>query len=207
MIILLYSFSTNAQSLTDVARCKTITWLGVNFSLATFIGFSNNELFEKIPDEWTFTFCNNNHINFSSPNPLQQKDFLTYSNDNPNFIKRAFRKKQLIISTSETAMRNSLINCKQQISSVVYFLDIDKIKKVVSEYNLDKNGFGVLFIVESIEKVSNGIFIWVVYINTNNKEIISTKRYNGDFKNFLFLKKSIRSIIKLSGLDLRHYKN
>ncbi len=203
LAVLIIFESAWAQSLTDVARSKELTWYGVDFSIARFIGFSNNELSDKIPRSWYYSFSDNENMArpTSSQFPMQE-----FSGGNINMIKHYYGKKKLFKETANSVLRNDSVQCKLRITNIAYFLDIEKIKKVVEEYKIDGNGFGVLLIAESIEKVSKNIFIWVVYINNSTGKIISSKRYVGTDSSLYSLSKGIKSIIKLSGLDLKNYK-
>ncbi len=205
VVLTILGCKINAQSLTDVARSKELTWYGVDFTLVKFIGFSQAELFEKIPSGWTYTtFPDNANI---QPAQLQEQyPPVPQSNLSSNTIRRYYGKKKLYDDGTETSKRNDSVLCRSRIVNNAYFLNIEGIRNVVREYKFKGSGYGVLLIVESIEKVSKGAFIWVVYINNSNGEIISSKRYNGFFKSVLFLNKAIKTIIKLSGKDLKNYK-
>lgn len=193
------------HSLTDVARSKELTWHGVDFTLVRFIGFLNAELYEKIPPEWTYTVFSNN-ANFQPAHFQEQYPPVPQNTLNPNTIRRYYGKRKLYDDIAITSKRNDSVFCRSRIANNAYFLNVGRIKDVVREYKFNGTGYGVLLIVESIEKVSKGVFIWVVYINNSNGEIISSKRYNGFFKSIVFLNKAIKKIIKLSGMDLKNYK-
>jgi hypothetical protein len=90
-----------------------------------------------------------------------------------------------------------------------YSLDYDDISDVVKNYNFNGVGYGMLLIVESFEKIDNSVFIWVVYIQNSNGQIVSARRYiGGDYggKGDKCSKEGIKLVIKLSGKDLRNYK-
>lgn len=180
-----------SQTLTDVARSKEITWYGVDFSLSRFIGFKTEQL---------------NNID------LQSWSYTTYNETDEYMIRSSFGKRILYWKTTTAQNRNSPLDCKTLSINYTYGIDIDKIKKAISEYNISGTGYGVIFIVESVEKVSNSIFIWVVYFNNENGQIISSRRYTGcgwakdNRRGAYYGNRGIKLVFKLSGKDLKKYK-
>lgn len=192
--ILLISFLVNAsfgQTLTDVARSKELTWYGIDFTQSRFIGFKTTELNNTNLQDWGYTLLTESEV---------------------NMIRSSFGKKFLEIETSTAQTRNSALDCKELTVDFTYGIDIEKIKKAISEYKINGTGYGVIFIVESVEKVSNSIFIWVVYINNSTGQIISARRYTGcglardNRRGAYYGNKGIKLVFKLSGKDLKKYK-
>jgi len=189
-LLLVQSPALFTQVLTDVARCKELTWYGIDFTQARFIGFSREEL--------------------KSYN-LKDCSYSNLSEDDKSLIRKSYGKKSLKVETLLSQFRNDSTNCIDLASDKVYNLNFEKIVKIVDEYKIEGLGYGVLGVVESVEKVTNSIFIWIVYLDNSTGKIISSKRYTGcgwamnnrlgDFYSI----KGIKLIIKLSGKDLQRY--
>ncbi len=188
LFLIFFLESSFTQNLTDIARSKEITWYGVDFTQSRFIGFELGELNKFSISSWSYT---------------------TLTDYDKNLIRRSFGKKTLYDETTTAQNRNSILDCKSLSIKNTYEINIDIIKKVVADYNIKGDGYGVLFIVESIEKIQNSIFIWVVYIDKSSGQVISSRRYigggyGGSWKNYS--KGGVELVIKLSGKDLKLYK-
>jgi hypothetical protein len=183
--LFLFSYS---QTLTDVARSKELTWYGVDFTQAKFIGYDKTDVDNCSFNNWDYTELNN----------LES-----------DMIRGAYGKKQLYVETSTAKGRNDTINCNSLFIDNTYTIKIEKIKQVIDEYKITGNGYGVLLIVETIEKTHNNIFVWVIYIDNNTGKVINSRRYiGGEYgrKGNNYSKEGIKLVIKLSGKDLKKYK-
>jgi hypothetical protein len=180
-----------SQTLTDVARNKELTWYGVDFTQCRFIGFNSEQISSINLNVWGYT---------------------TLTEKEENLIKKSFGKKTLSIETSTALDRNSTLDCKTLVSDHTYGIDIEKIQNVVSNYKIMGVGYGVIFIVESVEIVSNSIFIWVVYVNNQTGQIVSSRRYTGcgwsrdHRRGEYYGDKGIKLVLELCGQDLKQYK-
>lgn len=148
-----------SQTIMDVARSKSITWYGIDFSVAKFIKFedkiSSNEIKNTLINNWLASTA--------------KTDF-----------SHKYRIRDVIINTSTCARRNSEIDPMKIFSSTFYEINTEKIENIVKQYETSGTGYGFLFIVESFERSTDKVYIYVCYFNEMNKKIISLRRYIGE---------------------------
>lgn len=181
-----------AQTLTDVARAKQITWYGVDFTKAKLVGFGNsfpvNQLPELVP-AWSFS-------------PLSEK--------RKNIFSGYFGKKEIINETTVAEARNSKIDFSSMLSANINRVTNDDIKKIVSEYKIKGSGYGVLMIVESYENTSQFAHVWSVFLNNATGEIISTRLFTGETFRTTDYDLRWRNAVKVAIVnmcdDLKNYK-
>ena len=165
----------NAQTLTDVARSKELTWYGIDFTQVRFLNFKT---IQTVGDE---------------------------TEEEKNFVKIKYKKKHLETNFIVSKKRNSEIDYSKLTSNGAYEIDAEIVKKIISEYDIEGTGYGMLLVAESFENTRSKGFIWIVYFNQTDKKIISIARYTGYFKRGGW-KEAITNVIKVSGKDLRKYK-
>lgn len=183
----------NAQTLGDVNRSSSLTWHGIDLTQARFLNFRGDigasELKNTLATEWAH-------------DPLQETD--------ENFIRRKFGKKSLSVDIAFVRSRNSSINYAASLSSGMHEIDVDVVKKVISELNISGSGFGVLFVVESFDNANNQALVWVAYVDKATKQLISTRRYAATCSSIQSMGKrwngAVHDIIKRSSQDLRAYR-
>ncbi len=85
----------------------------------------------------------------------------------------------------------------------------DKVKEIVSGYSFKGSGYGVMIIVEVFDKTNEMVSAWVVYINKQNGQVITGRRYRGVAggigMRYHWLQ-GIEDVIKFAGKDLKNYK-
>lgn len=154
--------SSFGQSLTDVANSNELTWYGIDFTKARFVGFSNAEMVKEIADSLTSTWSGNHLIG------KEEK-----------LLKKQFGKESIHISTATVEKRNAAIDFSKEMVDHSYSLDHEDINKVVSEYKFSGKGYGVLLIVETFEMQNEKVFVWATYVNNATGQLISSRRYSG----------------------------
>lgn len=187
----------NSQTIMDVARSNNITFYGIDFSNAKFSDF---ERYIKGTDT---------KENFAT---TLKESYITYWS---NYTAKAnFQKyyKQIKINPeiSQSEKRNELINKNDMLTNTYYEISPEKIKSIISEYNISGSGYGLLYIVESFDNYAQKIYIHVCYIKQSDKSIIATRRYIGrtDGKGIEnFYAYGITHIIKQSSEDLLRYQH
>ena len=171
----------NAQTLTDVARSKELTWYGIDFSQARFLNFSSSQMIGEI------------------------------TGADKNYVQKQYKKNILKTDFSTSKKRNSALDYSKLMSNAAYEIDAETVKKVVAEYDINGTGYGMLFVVESFENTRRMGFIWIAYFNKADKKIISITRYTGLFGTTKChgcgeWQHAITNVIKISGKDLSAYK-
>lgn len=178
--------SVSAQTMEDVARSKVITWYGIDYSEARFENFRaylNADVVRRNLSKWSLS-------------PL--------SNSDKKELRKRYDKSILQVDLSTSERRNNRTDYDKHMVSEGYDMDIDTVKKIVSEYDIKGRGYGILYIVEGFQVEGKRAYIWVVYINESDKSVISAKRFigeaHGDWE------KAIYRVIKLSSKYLNSYK-
>lgn len=181
-----------AQSLIDVSRSKEITWYGIDFTQAKLISFD--------------TLLTKNLIKDSL---IKYWDFSNIADNNTSLLKRCFGKKNIFIENLKSIQRNSSINFDNILTNQSHEINNDLVINTVSEYAISGSGYGILLIVEYFVKPRNLVSIWVTYINKENGQVISSRRYRSTASGFGMLNhwlNGIEEVLKIAGSDLKNYK-
>jgi len=162
--ITLNTFYIQAQTLTDVARNSSLTWYGIDYTLAKFINFSSTQhIDESVESLKTFT-------------------------------KKKFKKPEMDYDLAYCHLRNSKIDSNDLVHYGSYEIDAEKVKQVVNDYNISGQGYGMLYVVESFENTREKAYVWIVYFNKSDKKIISLTRYVGEYQNNVWKDAVVRII-------------
>lgn len=191
--MLIVGVGSQAQTLGDVNRSKSITWCGIDFTQARFLNFGGalnaNDLKNLYLSAWAMS-------------PLLEND--------ESFIQRKYGKKSMTTDVKATESRNSSIDFSSVITSGVHEIDIDDVKRVISGSNFSGSGYGVILIVESFDNANNTASVWVAYFNRPDGKLISTRRYMATSSPISGISnqwtETIRDVIRRSSQDLRGYE-
>ncbi len=179
--------NTNAQTIMDVARSKNITWYGMDFSKAKFIGFGAQITSDMIKDDYITRWTNN----------ISTTDFSSKYNIH-----------EVKIEVSPSLKHNSGIDKNNLLTNNYYELSTETIKNIIADYDISGSGYGFVYIVESFEKSTEKVYIYVCYFNEKDKSIISMRRYIGKASGIGFenhFEGAINDIIKYSSKDFKRY--
>lgn len=152
-----------SQSKEEALNAKEITWLGLDFTRARFIGhegFHNaEELVNRRIPEW---------------NRLMAIESSKYS------IHRYFLVDIVHDDFRYVHERNTKIDPVGIILSGKnsYSISESDIQEMVSEYNVDGDGYAILFIIESFNKRTVKGTMWVTYFHIPSKKVVHAKRYS-----------------------------
>lgn len=156
----------HGQSMEELRKAESITWFGVDFSEARFIGKydfkSPWELKEKLIPAW-------NQIVLHEPEKYD--------------IGKFFHKTKVEKELGDVYDRNSKID---ELEIIVgseesdYTLNEDKIKSIISEYKTDYTGYGLVLIVESFNKALEKGNVWVTFFHIPTKQVIFTKKMSAE---------------------------
>lgn len=171
---LVFSFQINAQYTTpDVFKVKEITWYGLDFSNVRLIGAIGFKDPEKIK---SYYFDAWNSLIIYEPNKYKLDKF--------------FHKDSVINYLGIATTRNTLPDLDELVIETEYSFGSEKVKQIISEYDSgEKEGIGLVFIVESLNKYEEKANIWVTFFDIETKQVLLTERLAGKaggygFRNF-----------------------
>ncbi len=155
-----------SQSKEELKNAESITWFGVDFSESRFIGQhdfkSPWELKEKLIPAW-------NQIILHEPEKYNLKTY--------------FKISKIEMELGDAYDRNSKIDENSIILGMEgfdYELNEGKIQAIISEYKTEYMGYGLVFIVESFNKLSQRGTVWVTYFHIPSKKVILTKKMSAE---------------------------
>lgn len=161
IITLFMAGSGFSKGLKDVVNANEIHWFGVDFTNAKMIGstgFTHPDIIcnRYIKEKWnTYVF--------------NEKD----KYDIGKFLKG----KEVIPHLDFILERNSVVSTDYLIINKDYQIEHSDIKNTIREYNTQERGIGLVFIVESFNKLEEKSNIWVTFFDTATNEIIYTQEY------------------------------
>lgn len=158
------SYQINAQyNTSEISEVNEITWYGLDFSnvrLIGAIGFKNPEKIKSYYfDAWNSLIINE---------PKKYK------------LDKFFHKESVKHYFNIVTDRNNLPNLDELVIETEYSFDAEKVMQIISEYDSgDKEGIGLVFILESLDKHREKAFIWVTYFDIQTKRVLLTERLDG----------------------------
>lgn len=163
-------FSSTAQTPADALKHGSdVTFFGIDFSNSkgVILGATAEEMRDKY---------------FPAINTLLLVEQDKYS------IKKAFSKSEVTNSLAEVNKCNQALdvaNFNVYSKKDVKALDTDALTQMIQRYNLqDKNGIGLVFIAESLDKTENLGVYHLVYFSMPEGKIILTEKVSGKSKGF-----------------------
>jgi hypothetical protein len=155
-----------AQTKQGALMSYKIVWFGLDFSNARFIDDlafkSANELKNKLFKQW---------------NRLLLEEPAKYD------IAKFFKVTTVETELGEVYKRNENVdpsNIILDIRGMDYSLDENKIKEIVGQYQINYEGYGLVFIVESFNKVKEKGTMWVTYFHIPTKQVVFTKKMTAE---------------------------
>lgn len=155
---LLCTMFTNAQTLEDMKNSETMTWYGIDFTVAKLQNFGS--------------FMTDNSVKFGLPRWTMHP----FGEDDLKKFKGKYDKKTIVIFDAQAAKRNKERDYAAQMTTEAYELNMDSLQNVVSQYEMKGTGYGLMYIVESFEYRKKKSNVWVVYINEADKKIIDARK-------------------------------
>jgi hypothetical protein len=183
IFFVLMAQTSTAQTKADVFDAATdVTWLGLDFSKAQFLGnayqfgeageITNSQLVNTYIPSWNQLFI------------TEAKKF---------DVAGAIRRTAVNYYLDATAKSNSEIKNNFFInnSADLILLNEKEIANLVKGYNFQQSntGIGLMFIVERLDKSQNSLTAWITFINLKTKTVLLTVRESGKpmgfgFRNF-----------------------
>ncbi len=181
VMVLLCPVTLFAQSPKDIFDKREITFFGLDFSKARFIGsgefYDDEAIKEKYIPAW---------------NNLMLEEREKYD------VKKYFRMDDAEYEFDVVRNRNENINVEERVINSNYKLNEQEVQEAVKSYNFDaknvdiKEGIGLVFIVESLKKFEKDDDVdpighyWVTFFDTDSKEVLLTERMKGEPGGFGF---------------------
>jgi hypothetical protein len=168
------SFQINAQHNTsDIFKGNEITWYGLDFSNVRLIGAIGFKNPEKIKSYY-----------FDAWNSLIIYETNKYKLD------KFFHKESVENYLNIVTDRNTLPNLDELVIETEYSFGAEEVMRMISEYDSgEKEGIGLVFILESLNKYKERAIIWVTFFDIQTKQVLLTERLEGKaggygFRNF-----------------------
>lgn len=170
-LLICVSMVAVAQSkytLADVRNARSMIWFGLDFSDARFIGPFEEKA--KIKDvtipTWNGLF-------------VKEKGILGPGND----LKKLLGMNYVFIDLSVVTQRNNDIAVEDLFGNTdkeITPWNEDKISRMVKKYDpVEKDGIGLVLIVENYDKTTEMAVVWVTYFDPASKVVIRTRKYFG----------------------------
>jgi hypothetical protein len=171
-LFIMSSAAAFAQTKSDVFKEDvTVTWLGLDFTSAKFIGdrekFGSESDVRHLLDAW-------NALIINEPEKFD--------------VARAIDRKKVENAPDVTKDHNA------ELDVMSMFTDEQKdylhvkpsdVEEIVAGYDFKgKSGIGLMFIVESFSKTNEEGSIWVTFINMDSKEVLFSERMTAPPKGF-----------------------
>ncbi len=159
LVLVCAALFTNAQSLVDVKQSPNLTWYGIDYSQTHFLNFGaymSDGTVRKGLNRWSY-------------NPFGGDDIATWT--------KKYKKETLKVDNKISAQRNKDTKYDEHMGTEPFEMTLDDVKKVVTEYDIQGDGYGILYIVESFDYISSKkAKVWAVFINEKDKTIIDAQK-------------------------------
>ncbi|MGV3602137.1 MAG: hypothetical protein ACO1N1_13080 [Dyadobacter fermentans] len=177
ILIALVLFNAVAASadntMADLVAGKTkLVFLGLDFTQAKYIGKAGFMDAQAIQNQHIVSW--NNLIE------LEPKKFS---------LQKAFNLKddQYKSKVEDMVAFNKSVNVEKNITEDEHSITEDQVKKSVAKYSLsEKEGVGVVYVVESLSKNAEKMTAWVTFIDLATKKVIHTEKVEGKAGGFGF---------------------
>lgn len=167
------------QSKSDIFDSKVdLTWLGLDFTEVHFIGTA-----AQWQDAGAITSTDLRDKYFVSWNELFVDEKAKYD------VSKATQRPIIKYAIDVTATANGKSDKDYFVNDPGSFrhLDKDKIASIVKKYDYkEKNGLGMMFVVEGMHKEAKKASVWVVFINMDTKKMLMAKHVEGKAGGFGF---------------------
>lgn len=161
-LLLLSAICTDAQTLADVKKSESLTWYGIDFSEARFLNFG--------------AYVSDKSVKKSLP----QWSYHPFGADDIEKWKKKYKKDKLVVDIKQSGKRNDSTDFDKHMSTEPFSMNIEDIKKIVAEYDIKGDGYGLLYIVESFQNSGKTSNIWSVFINQSDKTVIDAQRFTNE---------------------------
>jgi hypothetical protein len=194
VLLLVLPGISNSQTRDDIFRKETpITWLGVDFSEARYLGDPGT----VDAGEMKNLFSRINQLILAEPDKYNLRKYFSKSYITPN------------LSTIDK-INGSIDESKIISSDYNDFsrLNADKIQLMVNKYKFENiNGIALVVIMEAMNKTSSQASMWVTFVNSSNNKVLLTSRITGKSGGFGFRNHWATSILNVfKAVQSKHYR-
>ncbi|TDE11391.1 hypothetical protein [Dyadobacter psychrotolerans] len=186
----LFAQNTMADLFSGKAK---VVFLGLDFTQAKYIGSAGFMDAAAIQSQHMVSW--NNLIEFepkkfSLVKPLKLKE------------------EQYVAKVGDMIKHNKSANVADNIINEEYNLTEDQVRKAVSKYSLsEKDGIGVVYVVESLSKTAEKMTAWVTFIDLSSKKILLTEKVEGKAGGFGFRNYWAGAVYKINeNIGSKYYK-
>lgn len=161
------------HTMADLISGKTnLVFLGLDFTQAKYIG----------------------KVGFTDPMAIQNQHMVSWNNlielEPKKFsLQKAFNLKddQYKSRVEDMVKHNKSVDVEKNLTDDAYSITEDQVKKSVSKYSLsERDGIGVVYVVESLNKSAEKMVAWVTFIDLATKKVIHTEKVEGKAGGFGF---------------------
>lgn len=158
--ILHSAFIIKAQSNAELFNSAKMVWFGVDMSRSKLVGVEG----------------------FTDPYDIQKRyvpawNSLVLTEAEKYDVRKFFKKGEVVNDIVAVEAVNEKINPGEWVQTNSYTLDKSEIAGMVKKYkSTEKEGLGLVFIVESFDKFKESGFIYVTFFNIATKEVILTEK-------------------------------
>lgn len=187
-------FASAENTMADLFNGKAkLTFLGLDFTQAKYVG----------------------RVGFTDPNAIQNQHMVSWNNliemEPKKFsLQKAFNLKddQYASKVEDMVKFNKSANVADNITETEATLTEDQVKKAVSKYSLsEKDGIGVVYVVESLSKTAEKLTVWVTFIDLSTKKVLHTEKVEGKAGGFGFRNYWAGGVYKVNeAIDSKLYK-
>ena len=169
-----------------------VVFLGLDFTQAKYIG----------------------RIGFTDPAAIKNQHMVSWNNLIEAEPKKFSLEKPLKLKDGQYTAQvtdmikyNKAANVEDNIIDDEYTITEDKVKKSVAKYSLtDKDGIGVVYVVESLNKTAETLYAWVTFIDLASKKVIYTEKIEGKAGGFGFRNYWAGGVYKINNEIASRYK-
>jgi hypothetical protein len=185
-------FAQNTMSDLFAGKAK-LTFLGLDFTKAKYIG--------RIGFTDAAAIKNQHMVSWNNLIELEPKKFS---------LQKAFNLKDDMYASKVEDMvnLNKTANVEGNITDDAYALTEDQVKQEVGKYSLSvKDGVGIVYVIESLNKTEEKLFAWVTFIDLATKKVLYTERVEGKAGGFGFRNYWAGGVFKINdAIDSKLYK-
>lgn len=182
------------NTMADLFAGKTkLVFLGLDFTQAKYVG----------------------KIGFTDPSAIQNQHMVSWNNliemEPKKFsLQKAFNLKddQYLAKVEDMVKFNKNANVADNITDSEVTLTEDQAKKAVGKYSLsEKDGVGIVYIVESLNKTSEKLTAYITFIDLATKKVLYIERVEGKAGGFGFRNFWAGAVYKINQeIDSKLYK-
>jgi hypothetical protein len=194
LLVLSFVQSYAQNTLADVFSGKAkVVFLGLDFTQAKYIGSPG----------------------FTDPNAIQNQHMVSWNTLIEAEPKKFSLEKPLKLRADQYSAKvadmikhNKNVNVADNIINESYTLTEDQARKAVSKYALsEKEGVGVVYVVESLNKTLEKMTVWVTFIDLSTRKILLIEKVEGKAAGFGFRNYWAGAVYKINGnIGSNYYK-